>query len=90
MYSVPGIKAAVSEEEYKDKKKTCPAGTYLLLYGTYSKQLQNRLAPCRSYDAIDALPGVKTHSLAQPRIAILHTWISTRSRKAGTGLHSRV
>jgi hypothetical protein len=80
MYSVPGIKAAASEEEYKDKKKTWPAGTvFIHVEGLYSKQLQDALGSLSlSYEPMDAVPGVKSHPLAQPRIAILHTWLDTQ------------
>lgn len=80
LYSVPGIKASVSEEEYKDKKKTWPPGTvFINVEGTYSKSLQDAFGTLSlAYEPMDATPGVKMHPLAHPRIAILHTWIDTQ------------
>jgi len=77
--ALPRVRMLVTEEEIKGTRAR-PAGTILVpLDGVDQTALSQGLASLSlKIDALDLLPAVKTHELALPRVAVLHTWLSTQ------------
>jgi Zinc carboxypeptidase len=67
-YASPKARMVVADETFTVGKKEYPAGTVI-----------SEVAPkAGSVDALAAMPNVKSHELRAPRIALMHTWISTQ------------
>ncbi len=76
--ALPGVRMLVAEEEFKGAR-TWPAGTVLVPRGGPDATVGGVLSTLNlRIETLAAMPSVKTHELALPRIALLHTWLSTR------------
>lgn len=76
VYALPDVKISVLDEELKLKSSALPAGTIVM---PLNDQTQRAVAAGNlQFDALDAMPSLKMHDLARPRIAILHTWLDTQ------------
>ncbi len=77
--ALPTVKMLVAEEEVKGPK-AWPAGTvFVPLDGTDREAVAGALAVLSlRVEGVAAVPAVKTHELALPRVAVLHTWLSTQ------------
>jgi hypothetical protein len=78
--ALPGTRLLVTEEEFKGTR-TWPAGTVLIpLDDTTRGPVAAALSSLElTAEALGAMPAVKTHELVLPRVAVLHTWISTQN-----------
>jgi hypothetical protein len=77
--ALPRSRMLVAEEEVKGAR-TLAAGTVIVpLDDTNRASVGEALAVLDlKPKVLDAVPAVKTHELALPRVAILHTWLSTQ------------
>jgi hypothetical protein len=77
--ALPKARMLVAEEEVKGAKPW-PVGTvFVPLDDAVRAPVSEALASLSlKTEALDVLPAVKTHELALPRVAILHTWLSTQ------------
>lgn len=77
--ALPSVKMLVTEEEIKGSPVR-PAGTVLIpLDGDNRDAVVRALGACAlRVETLSELPKVRTHELALPRIALLHTWLSTQ------------
>jgi hypothetical protein len=78
--ALPGARLLVTEEDAEGKTNR-PAGTVVVPLDDANRAAVGRaLEPLSlTVEALDALPSVKTHDLALPRLALLHTWLSTQA-----------
>jgi hypothetical protein len=78
--ALPGVRMLVTEEEAKGPPSR-PAGTVLLpLDEGTREEVGQALAPLAlKVEPLGSLPEVKTHDLVLPRVAVLHTWLSTQN-----------
>lgn len=79
-YALPDVTFFITEEEYKLKNSTWPAGTVLIsLDGNNSSKVQEALSKTSlSSASLPSMPSIKIHEMSLPRIAILHTWLDTQ------------
>ena len=77
--ALPRVRLLVTEEEIKGARSR-PAGTVLVPVDDASRTAVTQALASLSLrvEALDSLPAVKTHELALPRVAVLHTWLSTQ------------
>lgn len=77
--ALPGARVLITEEEFKGTR-SWPAGTVLVpLDDTHRTALLEALARLTlRVEFLAVMPAVKTHELALPRVALLHTWLSTQ------------
>jgi len=77
--ALPSAKMLAAEEEVKGAKPW-PAGTvFVTLDGGNREEVEGAVgALSLKVTPLPALPEAKTHELALPRVAILHTWLSTQ------------
>ena len=76
--ALPNVRMLVAEEEIKGREPW-PAGSVLVPLDGHASDVAAALAKLRlRHAALAAMPAVATHELALPRIALLHTWLSTR------------
>jgi Zinc carboxypeptidase len=78
------VKMEAAEKSFTFGDLKFAAGTFIISTKNAPKDLAQRLDQATSdlgltAYAIDKLPDVKTHDLAVPRIAILHTWQNTQN-----------
>jgi hypothetical protein len=78
LYKLKGAKVAVAEKEFEVAGKKYGAGSLLV-----SDVSDSTLAPVLKSLSLDgarlaSVPTVATHTVAAPRIAFMHTWISTQ------------
>ncbi|HYO76896.1 MAG TPA: hypothetical protein VE010_10575, partial [Thermoanaerobaculia bacterium] len=74
-WAAPKARIVIADEEFKAGKQTFPAGTLLV---DDVETLDARANLHLTATAIGAMPNVKTHELRAPRIALMHTWVSTQ------------
>lgn len=79
IYKLGAQHVAVTDKAFDTNGATLPAGS-LLLTGVPDSQLQPLLKTL-SLDALhlSTAPSVSTHPAAAPRIAFMHTWLSTQT-----------
>jgi hypothetical protein len=77
--TLPHVRMLVTEEEIKGTKAR-PAGTILVPLDDADRTAVTQAVASLSLraEALETLPAVKTHALALPRVAVLHTWLSTQ------------
>ena len=78
------VKMQVAEKSFNVGDLKFSAGTFIIPTQNAPKDLSQRLGQATSdlgltAYAVDKIPEVKTHDLAVPRIAILHTWQNTQN-----------
>ena len=78
--ALPGTRMLVAEEAFKGARPW-PVGTVLVpLEGGTRPEVARVLASLAlDTEALPALPAVRTHELALPRVALVHTWLSTQN-----------
>ena len=83
-FALKDMKMLAAERSFKVGDKRYNAGTFIIpIEGNRSdtasllKQIVEELG--LTANGVKSMPKVKTHPLAVPRIAILHTWISTQN-----------
>ena len=77
--ALPTVKMLVSEDEIKGTR-TWPAGTVFVSLDTGNRDAVAAAIGALSLQVtpLPGLPGAKMHELALPRVAVLHTWLSTQ------------
>src|SRR5437868_6040326 len=83
-FKLKDLKIATAEEPFEAGGQKFNAGTFIIKTaentGNLKKALSNPVADSGlKAVAVDKLPEIKTHPLAVPRIAILHTWTNTQN-----------
>ena len=83
-FKLKETKIEAAESAFKVGERQFNAGSFIIKSEGNSSGLQTRLEAAvkelgLSAVAVDKLPEVKTHALAVPRIAILHTWTNTQN-----------
>ncbi len=78
-YALPGLRFLVAEEEIKGKSGHA-AGTILIpLDDANRREVGAALAALNlRAEGLESMPAAKTHALALPRVALLHTWLDTQ------------
>ncbi len=78
-YKLKSAKIQVAEKSFDANGRSYPAGS-LVITDADSTALHSALqALALSADAADAAPAVPMHTVTAPRIAVMHTWLSTQS-----------
>lgn len=83
-YRLKDVKVGAAEDSFKIGEQQFNAGSFLIKAEGNPADLRQRLETAvtelglTAY-AVDKLPEVKSHELAAPRIAILHTWTNTQN-----------
>ncbi|HYM63020.1 MAG TPA: M14 family zinc carboxypeptidase [Thermoanaerobaculia bacterium] len=79
-YALPKASMIAIDEELKAGGKTFAPGTVVVTAGDASAgAIRDALAKISlSVSALDAQPQVKSHVIAMPRLAVLHTWLRTQ------------
>jgi hypothetical protein len=77
--ALPDVRMLVADEEFKGER-TWPVGTVLVpLNDPHRSEMGQALSAfALDVETLAALPKVKTHDLVLPRVAVLHTWLSTQ------------
>lgn len=77
--AMPRARLLVTEEEIKGAR-SWPIGTVIVPLDDVNRTSVGQALASLSLtvEALDAVPAVKTHELALPRVAVLHTWLSTQ------------
>src|SRR5947209_3743229 len=83
-YKLKDLKIATAEEPFEAGGQKFNAGSFIIKTADNRGDLKQALAGPVSDSglkaiAVDKLPELKTHLLAVPRIAILHTWTNTQN-----------
>src|SRR5437763_12457121 len=83
-YKLKDLKIAAAEEPFEAGGQKFNAGSFVIKTADNPGDLKQTLAGPVSDSglkaiALDKLPEIKTHMLAVPRIAILHTWTNTQN-----------
>lgn len=83
-YKLAGVKMEAAEASFEATGKKFNRGTFLIRAkdnaGDLRKQLETAAVDLGvAVQALDKDPGVATHTLAAPRIALVHTWQSTQT-----------
>jgi hypothetical protein len=83
-FKLKDLKIATSEEPFEAGGQKFNAGTFIIKSSDNPGDLNQKLAGPVADSGLKAigvakLPDVKTHLLAVPRIAILHTWTNTQN-----------
>src|SRR6266576_3947747 len=83
-YKLKDLKIAAAEEPFEAGGQKFNAGSFIIKTADNPGDLKQALAGPVSASglkaiAIEKLPEIKTHLLAVPRIAILHTWTNTQN-----------
>ncbi len=83
-YKLQDVKMQAAEDSFKIGEKQFNAGSFIIKSEGNPSDLKQRLET-NAADlgftalAVDKIPEVKTHELAVPHIAILHTWTNTQN-----------
>jgi len=79
-FALADVPFSVLDEKWKLKTASWPAGTIIIvLDGTNSNKVEEALRNVNvDSEMLPQAPAAKMHSMAAPRIAILHTWIDTQ------------
>lgn len=80
----PGLKILAAEKPFKANRRSFNAGTFILKTTDNAGDLKNRLEEAGQTYAFTAwetpeLPDVPLHEVAAPRVALMHTWMSTQT-----------
>src|SRR5207247_1992607 len=83
-YKLKDLKIDAAEDAFEAAGRKFNAGSFIIKSADNSGNLRDKLTgPVDDAGlnavAVDKLPEVKTHALAVPRIAILHTWTNTQN-----------
>jgi hypothetical protein len=83
-FKLKDLKMETAEEAFKIGVQQFNAGSFIIKTEGNPQDLRQRLNAAvielgLTALAVDKLPKVKTHNLAVPRIAILHTWTNTQN-----------
>jgi len=83
-YKLKDLKIDAAEDAFEAAGRKFNAGSFIIKSADNSGNLRDKLTgPVGDAGlnavAVDKLPEVKTHALAVPRIAILHTWTNTQN-----------
>jgi hypothetical protein len=83
-FKLKDVKMSAAEDSFKIADQQFNAGSFIIKTEGNAADLKQRLDAAVTEagvtaQAIDKLPEVKTHELAVPRIAILHTWTNTQN-----------
>jgi hypothetical protein len=83
-FKLKDLKIATAEEPFEAGGQKFNAGSFIIKASDNPGDLKQALAALVADSglkavAVDKLPEVKTHMLAVPRIAILHTWTNTQN-----------
>jgi hypothetical protein len=78
-YKLPDVKILAAEDSFKIGDKQFNAGSFII-NGADNAKLSAAVSELGlTAVAVEKAPDVKTHELAVPRIAILHTWTNTQN-----------
>ncbi|HEV7473728.1 MAG TPA: M14 family zinc carboxypeptidase [Pyrinomonadaceae bacterium] len=83
-FKLKDVKIEAAEDSFKVGERNFNAGTFIVKTEGNGSNLRQRLDEAMqelglTAQAVDKLPDVKSHELAVPRIAILHTWTNTQN-----------
>jgi Zinc carboxypeptidase len=83
-FKLKDLKIAAAEEPFEINGQKFNAGSFIIKGSENSGSFRERLSHAVAGAglkavAVEKLPEVKTHELAVPRIAILHTWTNTQN-----------
>jgi hypothetical protein len=83
-FKLKDVKIEAAEDSFKIGDRQFNAGSFIIKTEGHGSDLRQRLEAAvpelgLTALAVDKLPAVKTHALAVPRIAILHTWTNTQN-----------
>jgi hypothetical protein len=83
-FQLKDVKMSAAEDSFKIGEQQFNTGSFIIKQDGNSSDLRQRLQSAVSdlglkAVGVDKLPDVKTHELAVPRIAIVHTWINTQN-----------
>ena len=83
-YKLKDVKMNAAEDSFKIGDQQYNAGSFIIKTDGNPADLRQRLEPAvtelgLTALAVDKLPEVKTHEIAVPRIAIVHTWTNTQN-----------
>ena len=80
-FRLKDVKIDAAEDSFKIGDKQYNAGSYLIKAGgdVAAKLTQAATELGVTVNAVDKLPEVKSHALAVPRIALVHTWTNTQN-----------
>ena len=83
-YKLKDVKMNAAEDSFKIGDQQYNAGSFIIRTDGNPADLRQRLEPAvtelgLTALAVDKLPEVKTHEIAAPRIAIVHTWTNTQN-----------
>jgi hypothetical protein len=76
-WKVGGTEVSVADSAFTVGGSLFPAGTYLLANSAAAQDAVRQLGLAAT--ALSSTPGVRTHRIALPRIAFIHTWIETQN-----------
>jgi Zinc carboxypeptidase len=83
-FRLKDVKIDTAEDAFKIGDRQFNAGSFIIRNDGNGSDLRQRLDDAVTElgliaTAVDKLPEVKTHALAVPRVAILHTWTNTQN-----------
>ncbi len=80
-FRLKDVKIDAAEDSFKIGDKPFNAGSYLIKAGgdVAARLTKEATELGITVNAVDKLPEVKTHALAVPRIALVHTWTNTQN-----------
>jgi hypothetical protein len=83
-FRLKDVKISAAEDAFKIADQQFNAGSFIVKASGNPADLKQRLQAAAvdmglKAQGVDKLPEVKTHELAVPRIAILHTWTNTQN-----------
>src|SRR5437773_2127082 len=83
-FKLKDLKIATAEEPFETSGQKFNAGTFVIRTADNPGDLRQKLTEAIGEAGlkavgVDKLPDLKTHELAVPRIAILHTWTNTQN-----------
>lgn len=83
-FTLKDVKMLAAEKSFKAENETFHAGTFIIPVDGNPPDVIDRLRQVvedlgLTAHGVSSMPNVKTHELAVPRIAILHTWIFTQN-----------
>lgn len=83
-FALKDVKMLAAEKSFKAEDEKFNAGTFIIPVEGNAPDVVDRLKQVvdelgLTAQGVSSMPKVKTHELAVPRIALLHTWISTQN-----------
>ncbi len=83
-FAFPKLKMEAAENKFQVGDKFFNAGTFILLTKDNPKGIEKQLRKAaETYEftawAVNSVPDVPTHPLEAPRIAVMHTWMTTQN-----------